>query len=780
MPPIYSDNPKPATMADLSSARLTELFERARALHQQGQLEPARATYEEILAMQPGHFETLNLLGVLSGQSRDLQRAVEYFDKALAVQPDSAASHCNRGLALQQLRQLDEALMSFDRAIALKNDDAVAFYSRGNVFKDLGQLERALADYDKAVTINHGFAQAYFHRGLVLQQIQDLDAALSNYDRAIENKADFAEAHANRGLVLYHLKQFEAALASYDQAIAVSPDHAPAYLHRGNALKALHRFDLALASYQQAVELEPDYAEAYLNRGAVLYDLNRIDEALESYDQAIAAKPDYADAYFNRASLLREIKQFEAAASDYKVAADLDPDIKFVAGARLEVRMQVCDFSDFDADVGRVAASIERGEPASHPFAFLTFSDSPRLQKLAAQIWVREMCPPDPSLGPIPKRTPHEKIRIGYFSADFREHPVSRLLAELIEMHDRSRFEVIAFSFGPDTRGDLRKRLERAFDRFLDLKDSSDMEIASVARSLAIDIAVDLGGYTHHSRPNVFALRAAPIQISYLGYLGTMGAPYMDYLVADAATIPRDEHQHYSERIIYLPSYQVNDSRRRIAERTFTRRELGIPPTGFVFSCFNSNYKITRATLAVWMRILRRVEDGILFLTADNELAKRNLLNETRRLGVDSHRIVFGERLGVEDYLARFRTMDLFLDTLPYNAGTTASDALWTGLPVLTCTGASFAGRVATSALRAIDLPELITETPAQYEELAVALASSPSRLAQIKTKLAANRLTRPLFNSRLFAKHLETAYTNIYERHQSDLPPDHIYVESH
>jgi len=301
---------------------------------------------------------------------------------------------------------------------------------------------------------------------------------------------------------------------------------------------------------------------------------------LESYDQAIAAKPDYADAYFNRASLLREIKQFEAAASDYKVAADLDPDIKFVAGARLEVRMQVCDFSDFDADVGRVAASIERGEPASHPFAFLTFSDSPRLQKLAAQIWVREMCPPDPSLGPIPKRTRHEKIRIGYFSADFREHPVSRLLAELIEMHDRSRFEVIAFSFGPDTRGDLRKRLERAFDRFLDLKDSSDMEIASVARSLAIDIAVDLGGYTHHSRPNVFALRAAPIQISYLGYLGTMGAPYMDYLVADAAIIPRDEHQHYSERIIYLPSYQVNDSRRRIAERHRTASHPYARPAG--------------------------------------------------------------------------------------------------------------------------------------------------------------------------------------------------------
>jgi predicted O-linked N-acetylglucosamine transferase (SPINDLY family) len=760
-------------------ATLAEEFEHARALHQQGQLVLAREVYQHILDLQPGHFDTLNLLGVLSGQSNDLKQAVRYFDLAIAAEPENAAPYCNRGLALKELQQFDAALASFDRAIALKSDNAVAYFSRANVYKDLGRLDEALADYASAISIDPRLAQAHFNYALLQQQAERLDAALAGYEKAIELQPGYAEAYANRAFVLFRLRRLELALASYDHAIALRPDHAAAHLHRGNALKELNRLDSALASYDAAIGIKPDYAEAYLNRGAVLYSLNRFDAALESYDRAIAAKPEYADAYFNRASLLREIRRFEAAATDYRVAADLDSSIKFLAGARLEVRMQICDFTAVDADVAEVAACVERDEPATHPFAFLTFSDSQRLQKKAAQIWMRETCPADESLGPIPKKTraAGAKIRIGYFSADFREHPVSRLLAELIEIHDRSRFEVVAFSFGSDTQDEFRKRLGRAFDQFLDVSGKSNSQISSLARSLAVDIAVDLGGYTHNSRPNIFALRAAPIQVSYIGYLGTMGAPYIDYLVADATIIRDEDRQHYTEKIIYLPSYQVNDSRRRIAERTFTRQELGIPAVGFVFSCFNSNYKITPSTFALWMRILARVESSVLFLCVEEQAAKRNLRREAQRLGIDPDRIVFGNRLGLEDYLARFRTMDLFLDTLPYNAGTTASDALWAGLPVLTCTGQSFAGRIATSALKAVDLPELIAATPAEYERLALALVSDPPRLAAIKKKLAANRLTRPLFDTQLFAKHLETAYSRIYERYQLDLPPDHIYV---
>jgi len=352
------------------------------------------------------------------------------------------------------------------------------------------------------------------------------------------------------------------------------------------------------------------------------------------------------------------------------------------------------------------------------------------------------------------------------------------LTSELFESHDRSRFHVTAIAFGPGSSDSVRTRLELAFDRFIEVGDQSDIHVASLVRRLEVDIAVDLAGFTEHCRTRVFALRAAPIQISYLGYLGTMAVPYMDYLLADATIIPGSEQQHYMEKIIYLPSYQANDSKRRISDRTFTREELGLPREGFVFACFNANYKITPATFLVWMRILRQVQGSNLFLYVGDQLAEQNIQKEGERCGIDARRIVFGEKLAFEDYLARFRAVDLFLDTLPYNAGTTASDALWAGLPVLTCMGQAFAGRVAASLLTAINLPELITSTPAQYEELAVKLATNPQMMARIRERLADNRLTAPLFNTAQFTRTLEAAYTRVCERYRAALPPEHVYIE--
>jgi predicted O-linked N-acetylglucosamine transferase (SPINDLY family) len=669
---------------------------------------------------------------------------------------------------------LDAALSSFDQAIALNDDDGVAWYSRAKICGELGRVDQALAAYDKAIALNPGFVQAHFNRGVMLQQSQELDAALESYDRVIAIKPDHAEAHANKAFALYLLKRFDAALASYDKAIAMRPDHATAYLHRGNALKETNQLEAALASYDQAIAIKPDYAEVYSNRGSVLFDLHRIDASLASFDRAIAIKPGYAEAYFNRASVLRVIRRFEAAAADFEAAAALDPDIRFLPGARLEARMQTCDWGEFDAGVAEVATSIEGGKPASHPFAFLTFSGSPKLQRRAAEIWVRETCPADDSLGAIHPRPAHSKIRVGYFSADFRNHPVSFLTAGLIETHDRSAFEVIAFSFGPDGEDDMRRRLRRAFDRFIDVRERSDRQIAELARSLELDIAIDLGGFTEGCRSRIFALRAAPLQLSYLGYLGTMGAPYMDYLVADSIIVPPEYRQHYAEKLLYLPSYQANDSQRHIADRCFTRDELGLPDSGFVFCCFNANYKIQPATFAGWMRILTQVPGSVLMLSTDSATAVTNLRREALRLGVDPARLVFGARLPLPEYLARYRSADLFLDTLPYNAGTTASDALWAGLPVLTCTGESFASRVAASLLTTLELPDLITSTQAEYERRAIALATDAGRLAQVKQRLAVRRTTAVLFDTRRFARHLENGFRRIYERYQAGLPPEH------
>jgi predicted O-linked N-acetylglucosamine transferase (SPINDLY family) len=378
---------------------------------------------------------------------------------------------------------------------------------------------------------------------------------------------------------------------------------------------------------------------------------------------------------------------------------------------------------------------------------------------------------------PIPKREPRDRLRVGYFSGDFREHPVAVLMAQVLEAHDRSKIEVTAFSYGPPVQDAMRKRLASAFDRFEDIRGRSDQDVAQLARRLEIDVAVDLAGYTGGSPSGVFARRAAPIQINYLGYPGTMGAEYMDYLIGDRTVIPPEQRVHYDEKIIYLPhSYLPHDSTRVIAEPGRTRAEWGLPAKGFVFCSFNSSYKIMPDVFDGWMRILGRVPGSVLWLSRHNPVVTGNLQREAARRSIDEKRLIFADRVpSMADHLARHRAADLFLDTLPYNAHTTAIDALWAGLPVLTRVGESFAGRVAASLLQSIGLPELITTAPEQYEELAVQLAENPQRLLQVRQRLENNRLTTPLFDTRSFTRDLERAYRAAYDRYQAGLPPEHI-----
>ena len=368
-------------------------------------------------------------------------------------------------------------------------------------------------------------------------------------------------------------------------------------------------------------------------------------------------------------------------------------------------------------------------------------------------------------------------MRLGYFSPDFRNHAVAYLTAELFETHDRDRFEVIAFSFGPEGEDEMRRRMRAAFDRFHDVGGLGDREVAALSRELRIDIAIDLAGHTQHSRTGIFAFRAAPIQVVYAGYLGTLGAPYMDYAIADPTIVPPASREFHAEKIAYLPAYQANDSRRAIASRRLERDELGLPQAGFVFCCFNGSYKIVPATFDRWMRILRQVAHSVLLLYVGSDAARSNLMEEAKRRGVDPSRLVFADALPREEYLARFRSADLFLDTLPYNAGTVASDALWAGLPVLTLMGESLASRIAASVLDAIGLPELVTRSPGEYEARAIELATNPAKLAELKARLERNRATTPLFDTRSFTRNLEAAYLEMYERHLTGLPPDHIPV---
>ncbi|MFZ4480795.1 MAG: UDP-N-acetylglucosamine-peptide N-acetylglucosaminyltransferase [Rhodoferax sp.] len=417
-------------------------------------------------------------------------------------------------------------------------------------------------------------------------------------------------------------------------------------------------------------------------------------------------------------------------------------------------------------------------QKAVNPFAFLAMSPSLATQRQVAQTWVMDKHPANEGVDSIPRRVRGKKIRLGYYSADFHNHATAYLMAELFELHDKERFDLVAFSFGPDKHDEMRMRISSAFDQFLDVRNQADKEVALLSRKLGIDIAIDLKGFTQGERFGIFSFRAAPVQVSYLGYPGTLGAPYMDYLIADKTLIPSEYQQHYTEKIAYLPhSYQVNGRNRKISSKAFSREELGLPETGFVFCCFNNNYKITPETFDGWMRILKQVDASVLWLLEDNATAADNLRREAQHRGVNPQRLVFAKRMPLPEHLARHRAADLFIDTLPYNAHTTASDALWAGLPVLTCTGEAFASRVAASLLGAIDLPELVTSTQADYEALAIELATHPDELSAIRTKLDRNRLTTPLFDTVQFARHIEDAYTQMYERHQSGLTPDHIYV---
>jgi protein O-GlcNAc transferase len=757
-------------------SNLPAKFQQAQLLHRQGQAAQAQTACEKILKVHPTHLDTLLLSAQIAGQTGNLERAAGILDKAIALAPGHAPAWCNRGLALQGLGRLEAALDSYDRALRIKQDYAIAHFNRANLLKELERFDDALLGYERSVACNPGFARAHYNRGVLLQQLSDLDGATASYDRAIAIDKNYAEALYNRGVVRQQREQWTDALADYDQAVALRPVYAEAHCNRGVVLQRMERLNDALASCDRAISLRAGYAEAYSNRGIVLHKQRRLEEALRSFDQAIALKRDFANAYANRGHVLRDLKDLAAAIESYDRAVDLGSDSTGLLGLRRHGRLQICDWTNFEAELDAIGAEIERGVAASPPFHILVSSDSPRLQRRAAEAWARIENPPSAALPAIARRERRPKIRVGYFSADFRNHATSYLISELFELHDRQRLDVTAFSFGPDSSDPMRERVASACDRFVDLHGRSDREAAELSRQMDIDIAVDLMGFTNHSRPGIFALRPAPVQVSYLGYPGTMGVPYMDYLIADPTVIPEGGEADYDEKIIRLPDcYQVNDRKRCIADKVFTREELGLPRDGFVFCCFNNSCKINPHTFDIWMRILTRVEGSVLWLLEDNAMASHNLRREAERRHVSPDRLVFGERLPAAAHLARHRAADLFLDSFPYNAHTTASDALWVGLPLVTWRGNTFAGRVAASLLESVGLPELIAATPAEYEELAIQLATEPPRLQEFKARLVDGRLSAALFDTPRFARHLEEALQLIHERHLADLPPEHV-----
>jgi len=727
-----------------------DLLQKAIAVHRKGRLLEAKALYQQILVNDPGHFDGLHLLGALENQLKNPNLAVELIRKAITINSKVAAAHSNLGSALHESKKLEDAVVSYDKAIELEPNLAEAHSNRGNALLELNRYQAALESYDKALSIKPHHIKALLNRGNALKKLQRHEESLASYDKVISLDPDFIEAHSNRG----------------------------------NALQELKRFSEAIQSYQVAIEKSPNYFEAHYNLGNCLVELKLFNEAVISFDKALSINPHLIQSEHNKGNALKAIKEIDQALLSYEKTLLFAPDTEFLLGTVLHTRYSLCSWEGFDESSEKIATGLKQGKCVTPSFPYLAINDSLKLQKLAAEIYTKEKYPIDASLNEIRKKnralnSRDTRIRIAYYSADFHNHATTALIAQLFEVHDSSKFELFGFSFGPDITDEMRIRVKDNFDHFYDVSSQTDQSIAEFSRSQGIDIAVDLKGFTQDSRPRIFAYRCAPIQVSYLGYPGTMGAPYIDYIIADQVLIPEDSQEHYSEKVVYLPhSYQVNDSKRMISDKEFTKSEVGLPEFGFVFCCFNNNYKITPSTFHLWMRILKAVEGSVLWLLEDNPTASINLREEAQARGIDKNRLVFAQRLPQAEHLARHRLADLFIDTLPYNAHTTASDALWTGLPVLTLMGESFAARVAASLLTAIELPELITSTSEEYEAKAIELASDPKLIFELKEKLLRNRLTTPLFNTPLFTKHIESGYQAMYERYQSGLTPDHIHVK--
>ena len=606
----------------------------------------------------------------------------------------------------------------------------------------------------------------------------DLSAAESFLRKILDSEPNHPDALHLMGIVCGMQERHNEALNYFHQCLFLDPDNAMLLFNMAKALSSMQRDEEALQYHQKAADLDPENPEVWLNYGKSLDNLRKRDQALNYYEKAVTLKPDLMEGWFNKGKILGELKRYQEALNSYIRAYQLRPTEPFLLGIILHYKMLICDWLDLDGLYQHLQKELRGLNKVVEPFGFQGISDSESDLLLAAKIFANERYPAVKDVIEVNIKPRAEKIRVAYLCGEFRDQATSFLMTGVYESHNFEKFEIFALDNGWNDGGILRPRMEKSFKEIIDISKMSDLAVAQLVTNLKIDILVNLNGYFGEARQNVFAYHAAPIQVNYLGFPGTLGAPYMDYLIADETVIPKESSQYYVEKIAYMPnSYQANDSKRVISNREFSRRELSLPEKGFVFCCFNNNYKITPQVFNCWMRILNAVEGSVLWLIEDNVFAKNNLKAQAQQRGISPDRIIFASRLPLPEHLARHRYANLFLDTLPYNAHTTASDALWVGLPVLTSEGNTFPGRVASSLLRALDLPELITHSIQGYEALAIELAKNPGKLKVIQNKLLTNRLEQSLFNTQLFTRNLEILYQKMYDRYQANLGPDIIFA---
>ena len=794
---------QPAALVNLSQAYLRG-----------GKSQAALVACDTALQQRPGYPEALINRG---NALLDLKRpadALDSYDRALSGNPRLVEAHINKGRALRALGRHAEALASYERASHTAPRDLAARIGRAETLRHLRRLQEAIACCDELLEMAPGNSDALQARAAVLldlkrpeDALRDLEQALQRdpehgglllnlgnalfqtgrvadalvyYDHALEASPGNTEAYFNRGNALLKMNRFDEALASYDLAITRDPGLARAHYYRGNTLRQLGRSDESLLCYSRALQIDPDYSAALCGTGNALRDLNRLPEALAHYEDALKLDSGNIEAISNRGVVLLALKRPEDAMRCFEQLLQMDAGharFNLTLGFLMHSQILCCDWRNFESHLAALIKDVDAGEPVTMPSLLTLISGSAPLLLRCARRYVAAHNPGAP-LSPIGPYG-HRKIRLAYVSADFREHPVSQLMVGVFEAHDRSRFEVIGISLRTGDGSALGRRVATAFDRFIEVAGQNDRLIAAQLRELEIDIAIDLTGYTEGSRIGVFAERIAPVQINFLGYPGTLAAPYMDYLIADRIVIPEDHRESYVENIIHMPDCFLPPDSWAPDEIRPNRTEHGLPQDGFVFCCFNYHHKILPPVFDVWMRLLRAVDGSVLWLAHGTEVATRNLTKEAQESGIAPERLVFAPRLhDLGHHLARYRAADLFLDTVPYNAHKTGLDALWAGLPLITIRGGAFAGRVAASLLGTLGLPELVAASLEDYETLALRLARSPDLLRDIRSRLAHARQDSALFDASRYLRHLESAYITVWQRAERGERPSAFAVQ--
>ena len=605
----------------------------------------------------------------------------------------------------------------------------------------------------------------------------ELVLALEIFNKAAKLNPVDTQILFNKSNVLSQLKNHTEALLTVDKALLLNKKNSEGFRIRGEILRSMGRIDESILTYQQAIQIDLNNADLYNDLGILFKNKSELNHSLNNFDWAIKLRPNFAEAHKNKGNVLHELGFLYESHLSYKAALKLNANYKLLLGTYLHTKMQLCLWDDFTNDLTIYKSKIIQNENVSKPFDGLSLIDDPSLHKSIAETYIKELYPANSTLGPILSNKICNKLTVAYFSADFNEHAVSFLIVELFELHNKERFNLIGFSTTNLSSNATTDRVINSFDRLIDVSEKSDVEVALMARSFNVDIAIDLGGHTGNNRFGIFAYRAAPIQMSYLGYLGTTGAEYMDYIIADPILIPSSSQVFYTEKIIYLPHYQANDTKRDDLGRIYKRSDFGLPEDAFIFCCFNNNYKFSPDVFDSWMNILKSSPNSIIFIYAKNEQIESNLIKEAQIRSVNTERLYFGGHVSRDEYMGRLSVCDLFLDTFTYNAGTTASDALWANLPVLTCMGESFASRMCSSILTSINLPELITSNQYDYENKAIDFANNPEKLAAIKNKLITNKSTAPLFNCEILTKNLEQGYLEAFKTCADGAPKSHIYV---